>query len=285
MLQTDKKTQNKIHTALRAGLQIGFFLLLPSAYTAAFGGVKYLFTQLRAGAFIGWTPFLAALILLCGYTVLFGRFFCGYGCAFGSLGDWVYALHAGIGRLRKKKPKPINPKIMDILSVIKYLILTAIALMCFAGIYEKVGAASPWNAFAQLYAGNLHVNGYLAGSILLGLVLIGMFVQDRFFCRVLCPLGAIFSLLPVLPFFTMRRKREACIKGCSACTKKCPSDLELPETQSLQVMGDCFQCHKCVNACPRQNVTCGRSPLAGNEILFTLLRAALLAALCIWIGI
>ncbi|MCI8647646.1 MAG: 4Fe-4S binding protein [Firmicutes bacterium] len=283
--KTDKKTKKRIHTALRAAIQISFFILLPSAYTAAFGGAKYLFTQLGAGEFIQWTPFLAALVLLCGYTMLFGKFFCGYGCAFGSLGDWIYALHATICRIRGTKPKRVSSKIMEALSVIKYLILAAVLLLCFAGIYDKTRGVSPWDVFAQLHAGNLKLAGYWAGGMLLGLILVGMFVQERFFCQVLCPLGAIFSLLPILPFFTLRRKKEACIKGCSACTRNCPSDLELLQKQSLQVMGDCFQCHKCMGVCPRQNITCGRSPLRGNEILFTLIRAALLAALCVWIGI
>lgn len=286
MRNLNKKTQSRIHTAVRAGIQIGFFFLIPSAYTAAFGGIKAIFTQIGAGEFINMTPFLAALLLLCGYTVLFGRFFCGYACAFGSLGDWIYALHMGISRLRKKKPKRIlSPTTMEILSIAKYLILTAIVLTCFMGIYHKAQGTSPWDVFSQIYAGNLKLDGYLAGGILLALISAGMFVQERFFCRVLCPMGAVFSLLPSLPFFTLSRERAVCIKGCSSCTRNCPSDLELPEKGSLQVKGECFQCGKCIDRCPKENVHCGNVPLKGNEIRFTFLRAAILASFCIWIGV
>ncbi|MFQ9387568.1 MAG: 4Fe-4S binding protein [Coprococcus sp.] len=86
---------------------------------------------------------------------------------------------------------------------------------------------------------------------LLVLIMVGMAVQERFFCRFLCPMGAVFSWLPMLPFFTLKREREQCIKGCSACTKQCPSDIGLPEVGSLNVSGDCFQCQKCIDTCPR----------------------------------
>ena len=36
--------------------------------------------------------FTLSLLGLCGFTLLFDRFFCGYACAFGSLGDAVWAL-------------------------------------------------------------------------------------------------------------------------------------------------------------------------------------------------
>lgn len=285
MTKLDRMRQVKISIALRTLLQIGFFLLVPSAYTAAFGGIKYIFTQLGAGEAVGMTPFLAALIVLCGYTVVFGRFFCGYACAFGSLGDWIYALHIGICKLRKKKPKKIGIKVMEAMSMIKYLILAAIAVMCFLGVYGKAQGTSPWDVFAQIHARTFQLNGYWVGGILLGFIVICMFVQERFFCRVLCPMGAVFALLPALPFLTLKRKRTECVKGCSACARKCPADIELPEMGSLQVKGDCFQCGKCVHACPKGNVRCGGFSLTTLEIPFTLAQGVILVGLCVWIGI
>ena len=43
------KQVKKIHIWLRTGIQLFFFLLFPSAYTAAFAGIKYIFTQIGAG--------------------------------------------------------------------------------------------------------------------------------------------------------------------------------------------------------------------------------------------
>ena len=45
MKQMNKKTLKKVHVWVRAVIQLLYFLFIPSAYTAAFNGVKYIFTQ------------------------------------------------------------------------------------------------------------------------------------------------------------------------------------------------------------------------------------------------
>ena len=172
------------------------------------------------------------------------------------------------------------------LSLIKYAVRLLILFLCFGGTYVKLKGSSPWDVFSMLHAGNFALEGYFAGVVLLILILCGMCVQERFFCRILCPMGAIFSLLPVLPYFALRRERENCISGCAACTKKCPSDIGLPELGSIETRGDCFMCQKCTGICPKGNIHCGVSgKLKGNELLFTAIRAVFLLFLYLWIGI
>lgn len=270
---------------MRAAVQLVFFLFFPSAYTAAFAGVKYIFTQIGAGEKVEMTSFTAALIVLCLYTVVFGRFFCGFACAFGTLGDAVRGAYVFLCRKRKRKPVTIPEKAAGKLSVLKYVVLAAIVLLCFTDIYGKIRGSSPWDVFSMLHAGNFRLRGYGKGVILLLFLLVGMCVQERFFCRTFCPMGAVFSLLPVLPFFSLHRDRESCIKGCSACTKKCPSGIGLPEKGSMKVEGDCFQCQKCIDTCPRENIRCGTGKLKGTEIAFTIVKVAILLAIFVWIGI
>ncbi len=43
----------------------------------------------------------------------------------------------------------------------------------------------------------------------LALILVGMALEERFFCKFFCPMGAIFSLMPVLTPFSLRRNRPA----------------------------------------------------------------------------
>mgnify|MGYP000049024100 CR=1 FL=1 len=74
-----------------------------------FNGVKYIFTQLGQGEKIEMTAFVSALLLVCAFTIVFGRFFCGFACAFGSLGDAMHAIYGIICKKRKKKPIRIKP--------------------------------------------------------------------------------------------------------------------------------------------------------------------------------
>ena len=144
---------------------------------------------------------------------------------------------------------------------------------------------SPWDVFSMIHAGNFGFERYTVGGIVLILLVVGMCFQKRFFCRFFCPMGAVFSILPVLPFFSLHRDRENCIKNCTACTRKCPSGIELPRKGSLEVRGDCFQCQKCIDTCPKSNIHCGIHELIGNEILFSLFRAILLFCLLMWAGL
>ena len=164
MKQPNKKTMKKIHVWVRAVIQLLYFLFIPSAYTAAFNGVKYIFTQMGAKTHLEVTSFVAALIVLCVYTIVFGRFFCGFACAFGSLGDAVRALYVFICKKLKKKPITMKAAVVKKLQVVKYFVLAIIAVTCFTGVYSKAKGFSPWDVFSMLHARNFKLGGYTLGT-------------------------------------------------------------------------------------------------------------------------
>ena len=202
------KERKKIHTWLRALIQLLYFIFIPSVYTAAFAGVKYIFTQIGAGEKVAMTSFVTVLLVICLYTMVFGRFFCGFVCAFGAFGDALHALYTKVCKKRKKKPVKIPEKAVWILGYMKYLVLLLIVLLCYSGVYGKAQGTSPWDVFSMIHAGNFRLGGYGIGLVILLLLMAGMCVQERFFCRFFCPMGAVFSLLPVLPAFSLVRDRE-----------------------------------------------------------------------------
>ena len=291
--------KKKVHGYVRAVIQLFFFVFFPSIYTSAFSGIKYVFTNLGAKAPIELSGFLTILIVISIYTIVFGRFFCGYACAFGSLGDAVRALYVWICRKIKKKPVTVNRKAAGVLQYGKYLILAVIVCLCFSGIYGTLTGWNPWDVFSMTHAGNFAYSTYKTGVVLMILILVLMAVSDRGFCRFLCPMGAWFALLPVFPFFAVKRDKKACIPKCRACLVRCPADIDIPQTGSWTMKGDCFACGKCIDICPKKHIGCGGmvlgskgdnetprvSKLKGNEIIFSVIRAVILLLVMIWVGV
>lgn len=236
-------------------VQIVFFLLAPALFSQAFGGVKEIFQALGNGETLRMSAFLIRLFRLCILTIIFGRIFCGYACAFGALGDWIYQFSAFCQKKIGKK-LPIIPKsLFPILQKLKYVVLAAVLLLCFFGKSEIVTKHSPWTVFSLLTAGKITFQGYFAAWILLLLLIAGMAVQERFFCQFLCPMGAVFTLLPELPFLGLKRQESGCIPKCQACKNNCPVHIKLQEA-ALQE-GECIRCGRCMLGCPKKNIKPG----------------------------
>lgn len=253
---TQKRRQELNHRALlRAIIQTIFFVAMPGAFVAGFNGVKQLFLRIGTGSVLQLDSFTLSLLGLCGFTILFGRFFCGWVCAFGSLGDFVYGLSGLVQKklLHRKRQFALPHKAVLWGQKLKYLVLLSIVVMCAANQYGKLTGTDPWEVFSRLTALHTPPEGFGIGIALFVLILIGMALQPRFFCQFLCPMGAVFALLPVLPFAQLHRDGENCIPGCNACANRCPVDLKLDD-ESL-CSGECIGCEACVGTCPRSNIT------------------------------
>ena len=282
------------HRGLRWCVQIAFFIAAPAVFSASFNGVKYIFSQMGAQQPLELTAFVSLLVAVLAFTCVFGRFFCGYACAFGTLGDAVHALATPLRRLLHLEGKRMPPALQHALQMLKYAVLAGICALCFAGMWTRVSGHTPWVAFAALDALNIDgVSAYAFAA--LGAVVVGMAFAERFFCQFLCPMGALFSLLPLLPVSLFRRDRARCAKRCNRCQDRCPVAIH-PDRDDLY-QGECIACGRCADGCPMANVTLlrvGRAlegdtaaqqrgyrwAVKGNEIVLTLVKAAALAAIC-----
>lgn len=262
---------------IRGVIQIIFFLLAPSIFATAFSGVKYIVTQFHNREGIEFTTFLSVLIVILVYTILFGRFFCGYACAFGTLGDFLYGISSRLQKKFKIKGFKLQSNIIRKLQYIKYVVLFTILILCFQGVYVQLRGISPWDVFSMITSGNLQFEGYMIGLGFLMLIMIGMCFIERFFCQFLCPMGAVFSLMPIFPYAILKRDRESCIKNCNACQVYCPVRLSIDGDS--QNSGECFRCGKCSNICPKQNVHCGIKNMRGSETFLVIVKAVILFAI------
>lgn len=241
---------------LRLLSQILFFILLPGLYISVFSGIKQIYTSILHQSYqAAMLPQLIEAIAIIPVTILAGRFFCGWMCAFGALQDFLYFLPPKSIKRRLK----INEKADRILKLGKYVLLAFLVIAVWSFGVAAFNSASPWDAFGMLFTvGKLPdfsfvVSNLLAGFLFFILVMAASFFSERFFCRYLCPLGAIFALASKLRFTSIKKSREGCGK-CRCCTHSCPMGIALYLKDDVK-SGECIECFRCITACPRKNAT------------------------------
>lgn len=112
-------------------------------------------------------------------------------------------------------------------------------------------STSPWDAFGQITDVSTIFSSLLVGLIFLILITIGAAFIERFFCRYLCPLGAIFSIISKIGIVKINKPKADCGK-CRACTMNCSMGLPLYRVDCVKG-GDCINCLKCTEVCYRNN--------------------------------
>jgi polyferredoxin len=211
--------------------------------------------------------YVVGLLLLFG--LLLGRVICGFLCPFGLLQELLHKLPT-----KKVKKSPLTRK----LSRVKYALLLVFVLaipawfalrrlplpafckyICPAGTLE--GAVllllHPANGALRAMTGGLF--WWKMGVLLL--VLGGCVFLYRAFCRFLCPLGALYSLLSRLALLGVRVDETRCT-DCGACVRACRMDIRAVGD------GECIHCGDCIDRCPARAISfrAGRILLRGPEI-------------------
>lgn len=250
----------------RISSQLLFFALAPAVFASGFMGVKSVLQTVADGSVPTVSTFVVLLLALLAFTVLFGRFFCGYACAFGFFGDIFYQLGGFVMKKLGVKKRPALPrKLSRVFEYLKYAVLVAVLAAVLAGASQFINDNSPWTAYSRLTS--FTVRGVTAVSaVLLAIIWIGSIFEKRFFCRFFCPMGALFSLMPTVPKTgRVKWNRPNCFKNCNACQNICPVDVH-PHGKLLA--GECITCGRCAEVCPADNIRVGlaeaRLPLLGT---------------------
>lgn len=256
-----KKNKVSIIQVSRFLIQIIFFLFLPSLYINTFAGIKQIYIAIirQNIAFTQLIPQLVEVIVIIPFTIIMGRFFCGWMCAYGAFGDFIYKLSSKIFKTKFK----MNENTDKALKYIKFVLLTFLIFVICTFNITAFTSFSPWNVFGMLDSvGKVPDFSYAAANLTAGFIIFiliavsSMFIE-RFFCRYLCPLGAVFAITSKLKIAKIGKGRAKC-GSCRICTNNCAMGIPLYKIDVVN-SGECINCMQCVTACPRKNVTLNMS--------------------------
>ena len=197
--------------ALRTGFRWDFFLLEPLI-------------------FVLWCYVAVALIF-------WGRgVFCGWLCPFGALQELSNGVARRLGVPQLRVPFWLHERLRAVKFVI-FLGLFAVALGSMAQA-QRLAEVEPFKtAIVQHF---LREPPYVAWALVL--LAAGLFVE-RFFCRYLCPLGAVLALPARLRQFEWLKRHWQCGRECRICEVQCPVQAIQPEGTIHP--GECVYCLKC----------------------------------------
>jgi len=212
------------------------------------GGLTSLKYWLATGSIHPYHP--AALFIFVGaiaVSAVLRKGFCGFICPVGFVSERLYKPYK---RRFKKNVKP--PKWIDYpLRSLKYLLLVfflwAIALkmdgpslqVFLDGDYWKVADVKMLKFFLDIST--------FAIVVIASLVLLSVPIRN-FWCRYLCPYGALLGLVGLASPFAVTRDVGMCTH-CKKCTRNCPA--YLPVEQKDRVLSpECLSCMTCVSGCP-----------------------------------
>lgn len=239
----------KLSQFLRLCIQLILFVLLPGLYAMIFSEIKTIYEMIYNGNFNLIQVFSGLLecVTVMFFTIIIGRWFCGWICAFGTYNDLIHHISKKIFKINFK----VNEKVDNIFKYAKFIVLLVIIILGWNNKNNVLQGLSPWQAFASLTDPKILFSNMLIGLILLLLITIGAFFIERFFCRYLCPLGAIFFIISKFGITKINKPKEHCGK-CRACTNNCSMGLKLYKINTAKG-GDCINCLKCAEVCPKRN--------------------------------
>jgi NosR/NirI family nitrous oxide reductase transcriptional regulator len=202
------------------------------------GAVKSLHAGQGLASFLYDPVSLLLIAFTCVTFVLWGRgTFCGWLCPFGAMQEFVAVLARRLRVPQWRLPRGLA----RVLDRGRYAVLAALVLAAaFAPrLAESMVEVEPFKT--AITVGFDRTGPFVAYAV--GLLLAGAFVY-KFFCRYLCPLGAVMVIGGKLRRFDWIARRLECGKPCQTCRHRC--DYDAIERSGAIRYDDCFQCLDCV---------------------------------------
>ncbi len=251
-----------------------------NAWSEGAGFLEYTMYSITEGTF----PFLF-LALIGVFALLTGRFACGWICPTGFLQD----LFAGLSKKNKQLSVEADHRYKKMKTFVLFIMILLIAPLGYYAVYdpaqyivysEAIGELSsnptgPFSladfifvtiptfirdivenmSFTYIFSKD---HAWRAVLFFLYLIVISLSITyPRWYCRYLCPYGAISSIFSEYSLLKLQRLPTRCVgrKMCGACERACPMQIRILDEDfgGYTGEGECILCLKCLEACSQKN--------------------------------
>jgi polyferredoxin len=218
-------------------------------------------------------------------TILLGRIFCGFICPFGTIHHAVGTFKPALkgSRMVQANLKTSDQKIKYVILIL--LLVAAVCGLNAAGLMDPIaflfrslalavlpGLGAGLRSIFEIMAASdfkiLNLAGYGAeilvspifgynqpayqtawfiGFIFLVILFLNR-IRPRFWCRTLCPLGALLGIFSRISILKLEKYAQKCT-ACNLCLKHCQGAASPRPDQEWET-AECLMCLNCFNVCP-----------------------------------
>jgi polyferredoxin len=218
---------------------------------------------------------LIIFLIILSTALLLKRGFCSWVCPFGLVTEYLNRLHQFIFRKDIKVPRWLDYPLRSLKYLLLFFFIWAIMIKMNARDLDYF-IYSPYNMVADIKMLYFFKNiTAFAFWVLVALFVLSILIRN-FWCRYLCPYGALLGGLSFVSIFKIHRNENTCTH-CRQCTCICPVDINVHQTTGV-ISDECHACLKCVAVCPEKDtlyISSGRR----SGILKPVLYAAIICLL------
>ncbi len=185
-----------------------------------------------------------AIVLM---SFVIGKSFCSWFCPVGFLSEMLGDVGEKIFRRKIKIPKFFDYPLRSV----KYLLLAFLFYSVFFLMNEialKAFLDSPYNIVADIKMYYFFAKISRFSLIVIGILLLLSVIFRNFWCRYLCPYGALLGIVSLFSPNKIKRNLDTCI-DCKLCTKACPSFINVHKVKNV-ISDECTSCMNCIDVCP-----------------------------------
>jgi polyferredoxin len=189
------------------------------------------------------------LISFLAMSFLFRKAFCSWLCPVGTISEYLWRLGQRLFRRNFTLPRWLDLGLRGL----KYLLLGFFVWAVTSMAADELASFmnSPYGVIADVKMLNFFRHMGEAGAITLGVLVVASLLVQNFWCRYLCPYGALLGITSLFSPARIRRNPETCI-DCAKCAQACPSALPVDKLVTIR-SAECTGCLECVAVCPAKD--------------------------------